>query len=60
MTIAEAFELKGEARGNTNGKIEVAVNMLKNNMPIDQIAELTDLEKELVIKLSEDLKNKSH
>ena len=68
MIIAEALELRGETRGKeigkeigiTDGKIEVAINMLKNNMPINQIADLTSLDKELIIKLSQEIEHKPH
>lgn len=60
MTIAEAFELRGEARGNKNGKVEVAINMLEHSMDIEQIAELTGLDIDAIIKLNQDQDKPTH
>lgn len=68
MTIAEAFELrgeakgevKGEARGEVKGKVKVAITMLEHNMPVEQVAELTGLDIDVIIKLSQDQDKPTH
>lgn len=58
MTIAEAFEARGFKRKYQESKIasktQIAINMLKHNMPVELIAELTQLDINLIIKLNQD------
>ena len=48
-------EIRGIAIGEERGTINVAMKMLKANKPIAEISEFTELSKEELVKLKEEL-----
>jgi len=50
-TIAQKYIEEGEARGRTEGRTEVAKNLLKCGLPIDMISQSTGLTLEQIEKL---------
>jgi predicted transposase/invertase (TIGR01784 family) len=48
--IATSFE-EGEAKGKIEGKIEVALNLLREKVPVSTIVRATGLSKEKIAKL---------
>ena len=52
MTIAEALEARGEARGRLKAKIEIAIALLKNGFDNTFVADITKLEVSEVAELS--------
>ncbi len=53
MTMAE----KLRQEGRQEEKIEIARNMLKNDMAIEQVIKLTNLEKKQIILLKEEIQH---
>jgi len=47
---------KGLEKGKTENSINIAKNLLKMNMPIEQIAQATELPIEEIRKLSEEMR----
>jgi len=48
--IAASFD-EGEAKGKLEGKLEIALNLLNEKMPVSKVAKLTGLSEEEVKKL---------
>ncbi len=53
MTIAEKLKMEGRLEG----KIEIAKNMIKMGMDIDQIVKATDIDKDKIKLLKEEIKH---
>ena len=67
MTIAEALEKRGEARGAKKRDIEIATKMIENGVDKASIAEFVDMDLAKIEALSDELSkeqsqelNKSH
>lgn len=57
MTIAEKLRSEGIKKGREKRNIEIAKNMLKIGMEIDQIVQVTDLEEKKIKLLKEEIKH---
>lgn len=57
MTIAEKLRLEGKKEGRMEEKIEIAKNLLKMDMEIDQIVKATDIDEEKIKLLKEEIKH---
>jgi predicted transposase/invertase (TIGR01784 family) len=64
MTIAEIWEAQGIEKGRQEGrqeeKLEVARNLIKINLSIEQIAEVTGLEIKSIEKLREQIERQEN
>ena len=72
MTIAEAFEQRGEKRGEQRGEKKsekrgekkserkLVLNMLKNGMTVKQIAKFTELDLSFIKQVKEQQHNSEH
>lgn len=60
MTIAEAFEQRGEKRGAFNNSIEIAIELLKEGIDKTLVSKTTKLDMEKVEELSANLSSDTH
>lgn len=53
VTFEEELRAEGRAEGKARAKKEVAINMFKRGFALDMVAQLTSLEKDLLLTLKE-------